>query len=80
MRPTCGRRYLCVQVVVCTSATLAEAQRVDQVCHANNIRFIWAQTSGVFARVFTDFGPDFTVIDVNGEAHSGRPMQAPVPG
>lgn len=60
------------QVVVCTTAPLAEAKRLDALCHAAGIAFIWAETRGVFARVFTDFGPNFTVYDVDGEEpHSG---------
>ncbi|PNH08804.1 Ubiquitin-activating enzyme E1 2 [Tetrabaena socialis] len=60
------------QVVVCTTAPLAEARRLDALCRAAGIAFIWAQTRGVFARVFTDFGPAFTVYDVNGEEpHAG---------
>ncbi|KAG2486273.1 hypothetical protein HYH03_015097 [Edaphochlamys debaryana] len=59
-------------VIVCTTAPLAEAQRLDSLCHSAGIAFIWAQTRGVFARIFTDFGPNFTVYDVNGEEpHSG---------
>ncbi|EFJ51834.1 hypothetical protein VOLCADRAFT_79505 [Volvox carteri f. nagariensis] len=59
-------------VVVCTTATLREAKRLDAICHSAGIAFIWAETRGVFARVFTDFGPSFTVYDVNGEEpHSG---------
>ncbi len=58
-----------MQVVVLTTANLAEAKRIDEFCHAQQppIAFIRAETRGVFASVFTDFGPDFTVIDVNGE-------------
>ncbi|KXZ53042.1 hypothetical protein GPECTOR_8g407 [Gonium pectorale] len=60
------------QVVVATTAPLAEAKRLDALCHPAGIAFVWAQTRGVFARVFTDFGPSFTVYDVNGEEpHSG---------
>ncbi|GLC36229.1 E1 ubiquitin-activating protein [Pleodorina starrii] len=60
------------QVVVCTTANLVEAKRLNALCHSAGIAFIWAQTRGVFARVFTDFGPSFTVYDVNGEEpHSG---------
>lgn len=60
------------QVVVLADASLTEAKRIDTFCHANGIAFIWAQTRGVFASVFTDFGPNFTVIDVDGEdPHSG---------
>ncbi|KAG2427387.1 hypothetical protein HYH02_014607 [Chlamydomonas schloesseri] len=60
------------QVVVATCLPLAEAKRLDALCHAAGTAFIWAQTRGVFGRVFTDFGPAFTVYDVNGEEpHSG---------
>jgi ubiquitin-activating enzyme E1 len=63
----CLASCLFLQVVVCTCASQADALRIDQICHANGVRFIWAQTYGVFARVFTDFGVNFQVIDVNGE-------------
>ena len=58
-----------LQVVVVTSASLAESKRIDEFCHTQQppIAFISAQTRGVFASVFTDFGPAFTVVDVNGE-------------
>jgi ubiquitin-activating enzyme E1 len=54
------------QVVVLTDASLEEAKRVDAICHGAGIAFIHATTRGVFASVFTDFGPSFTVIDVDG--------------
>lgn len=53
--------------MVLTDANLEEAKRVDTYCHAHGIRFIYAVTRGVFAHVFTDFGPSFTVIDTDGE-------------
>lgn len=62
------------QVVVCTNASLAEAKELDELCHNHSppIAFIRAETRGVFANVFCDFGPKFTVLDVNGEEpHSG---------
>ena len=55
-----------LQVVVLTASTLAEAQQVDAVCRDNGVAFIRAETRGVFASVFTDFGPAFTVLDVDG--------------
>ncbi len=73
-RPLSPRRLVprtLPQVVVCTSAPLAEAKRLDALCHAAGIAFIWAETRGVFARVFTDFGPNFTVYDVDGEPGEG---------
>lgn len=58
-----------MQVVVLADSTLAEAQRVNDFCHKHGIAFIFAQTLGAFASVFTDFGEDFTVMDVDG-AHA----------
>jgi hypothetical protein len=61
------------QVVVLTDASLEEAKRVNEVCHAHSpaIAFIRVETRGVFASVFTDFGPSFTVFDVDGERGRG---------
>lgn len=55
-----------LQVVVLTGSSLEEAKRVDGLCHAAGVKFIWAQARGVFASVFTDFGPSFTVFDTDG--------------
>jgi ubiquitin-activating enzyme E1 len=51
------------------SSNLNEAMRIDEFCHKQSppIPFIRAETRGVFASVFTDFGPSFTVFDVNGK-------------
>lgn len=45
---------------------LAEAVRIDDFCHKNNIAFIRADIRGVFGSVFCDFGPSFVVSDVDG--------------
>lgn len=45
---------------------LAEAIRIDDFCHKNGIAFIRADIRGVFGSVFCDFGPSFTVLDVDG--------------
>ena len=55
-----------MQVVVLTASTLAEAKQVDAICREHGVAFIRAETRGVFASVFTDFGPSFTVLDVDG--------------
>jgi hypothetical protein len=57
-----------LQVVVVTDCSLEESQRIDEICHKHSppIAFIHAETRGVFASVFCDFGPSFTVIDVDG--------------
>ncbi|KAK9827310.1 hypothetical protein WJX81_003279 [Elliptochloris bilobata] len=61
------RELLKYQVVVLTDTPLADALRVDELCHRAGIGFICANIRGVFARVFCDFGPAFTVFDVDGE-------------
>ena len=59
-----------VQVVVCTSATLKQANEYDAFCRAQKppIPFIYAKTAGVFGQVFCDFGPDFVIFDTDGAA------------
>lgn len=54
-------------VVVLTGASWTEQERVAAITHANNIALIIADTRGLFSRVFCDFGPEFTVVDVTGE-------------
>lgn len=56
------------RVVVLTNSSLDEQLRISEVTHANDIALIVADTRGVFAQVFCDFGSDFTVVDVNGES------------
>lgn len=66
--------HFALKVVVLNNASLEESKRIDAICHAHNppIAFIRAETRGVFASVFCDFGPAFTVHDVDGEEpHSG---------
>lgn len=53
------------RVVVLTSPD-AEQRKISKITHANNIALIIADTRGLFAQVFCDFGEDFTVYDVNG--------------
>ncbi|KAK9881581.1 hypothetical protein WA026_016454 [Henosepilachna vigintioctopunctata] len=54
-------------VVVLTNSSLNEQLRIGDITHANNIALIIADTRGLFAQVFCDFGNSFTVNDVNGE-------------
>ncbi|EDQ87461.1 uncharacterized protein MONBRDRAFT_33365 [Monosiga brevicollis MX1] len=55
------------QVVVLTESTLQEQIRVNKVTHTNNKALIVASTRGLFGQLFCDFGPDFAVVDTNGE-------------
>lgn len=49
-----------------TDSPLAEAKRVNEICHQNHTAFILASIRGVFGQVFCDFGSDFTVLDTDG--------------
>ena len=55
------------KVVICTDVSVEKAKAVDDFCHKNGIAFIMANTRGLFAQVFCDFGPNFVVHDVDGE-------------
>jgi hypothetical protein len=57
-----------LQAVVVTDASLEESKRINEVCHSHSppIPFIRVETRGVFASVFCEFGPSFTVYDVDG--------------
>lgn len=52
--------------VVLTDTEYAEQLRISQVCHANSIAVIVADTRGLFAQVFCDFGAEFVVMDRDG--------------
>lgn len=55
------------RVVVLTTSSLTEQLRINEITHANDIALIVADTRGLFAQVFCDFGEKFTVVDTNGE-------------
>ncbi|RLN35388.1 ubiquitin-activating enzyme E1 3 isoform X1 [Panicum miliaceum] len=62
------------QAVVFTDISLDKAYEFDDYCHSHQppISFIKAQVCGLFGSVFCDFGPEFTVLDVDGEdPHTG---------
>jgi len=61
-------------VVVLTNSSLDEQKRINKITHDNGIAFIVADVRGLYAQVFNDFGPQFTVVDVNGNP----PMSAMV--
>ncbi|XP_073525785.1 LOW QUALITY PROTEIN: uncharacterized protein [Phyllobates terribilis] len=56
------------QAVVFTDSSLEKAIEFDEYCHYHQppIAFIKAEVCGLFGSVFCDFGPQFTVIDVDG--------------
>lgn len=57
------------QAVVFTDLPLKRSIELDRFCHAQSppIAFIRADIRGVFGSIFCDFGPSFTVADVDGE-------------
>lgn len=63
-----------IQAVVFTDISLEKATEFDDYCHNHQppIAFIKSEVRGLFGSVFCDFGPEFTVFDVDGEdPHSG---------
>eukprot|EP00088_Acartia_fossae_P034488 TRINITY_DN353_c0_g1_i1.p1 TRINITY_DN353_c0_g1~~TRINITY_DN353_c0_g1_i1.p1 ORF type:complete len:1113 (+),score=407.62 TRINITY_DN353_c0_g1_i1:244-3582(+) len=61
-------------VVVLTNSSLEEQRRVNAITHEAGIGFIVADVRGLYAQVFNDFGPSFTVVDVDGN----QPLSAMV--
>ncbi|XWS53372.1 hypothetical protein CRYUN_Cryun11dG0151900 [Craigia yunnanensis] len=62
------------QVVVFTDIILEKALEFNDYCHNHQppISFIKTEVRGLFGSVFCDFGPEFTVFDVDGEEpHAG---------
>ncbi|XP_018414690.1 PREDICTED: ubiquitin-like modifier-activating enzyme 1 isoform X2 [Nanorana parkeri] len=55
------------QLVILTDSTLEEQLRVGDFCHSHGIKYIVADTRGLFGQLFCDFGNDFVVLDPNGE-------------
>uniref|UniRef100_A0A1B6D3R9 E1 ubiquitin-activating enzyme n=1 Tax=Clastoptera arizonana TaxID=38151 RepID=A0A1B6D3R9_9HEMI len=56
------------RVIVLTCSSFEEQLRISEVTHTNDIALIVADSRGVFAQVFCDFGSAFTVLDTNGES------------
>lgn len=62
------KQLLEYQVVVATDTTsLPERVHLNNFCHVAGIKFISAETRGLFGSVFVDLGDDFTVLDPTGE-------------
>ncbi|EXB37971.1 Ubiquitin-activating enzyme E1 1 [Morus notabilis] len=62
------------QAVVFTDICLEKAVEFNDYCHNHQppIAFIKSEVRGLFGNVFCDFGPEFTVVDVDGEEpHTG---------
>ncbi|EFH57344.1 hypothetical protein ARALYDRAFT_481921 [Arabidopsis lyrata subsp. lyrata] len=62
------------QVVVFSDISMERAIEFDDYCHSHQppIAFVKADVRGLFGSVFCDFGPEFAVLDVDGEEpHTG---------
>ncbi|RZB69845.1 Ubiquitin-activating enzyme E1 2 isoform A [Glycine soja] len=62
------------QAVVFTEISLEKAIEFNDYCHSHQppIAFIKSEVRGLFGSLFCDFGPEFTVVDVDGEdPHTG---------
>lgn len=67
-------RFSDFQAVVFTDISLEKAIEFDDFCHNHQppIAFIKSEVRGLFGSVFCDFGPEFAVLDVDGEdPHTG---------
>ncbi|CAF1276826.1 unnamed protein product [Adineta ricciae] len=56
-----------INVLVLTNASLDNQIKVGDYCHQAGIKFIIANTNGLFGQIFCDFGEEFQVLDTNGE-------------
>eukprot|EP00092_Neocalanus_flemingeri_P104756 GFUD01134217.1.p1 GENE.GFUD01134217.1~~GFUD01134217.1.p1 ORF type:complete len:1086 (+),score=319.82 GFUD01134217.1:272-3529(+) len=56
-------------VVVLTNSSMEEQMKVNEWCRSASpsIAMIVADVRGLYAQIFTDFGPKFTVVDTTGE-------------
>ncbi|KAK9450887.1 uncharacterized protein V1518DRAFT_436873 [Limtongia smithiae] len=55
------------QVIVLTETPLETQFKINEFTHAHNIKFISADTRGLFAYIFNDFGTDFLITDAKGQ-------------
>ncbi|GAA5918144.1 hypothetical protein JCM6882_007288 [Rhodosporidiobolus microsporus] len=55
------------QVVVVVNASTEQQLQLNDFTHANGIKFIAANTAGLFGSAFCDFGAQFPVVDQTGE-------------
>lgn len=80
LSPQVLNEYQTVVILDTFARGLSEARlvEIDEYCrtHTPSINFITGDTLSVFGRVFCDFGPEFTVFDVDGE----QPLTAIVAG
>ena len=63
----CEMEFDGFQVFVLTEGSLASQLHLNQYSHSKNKAFITADTVGLFASVFCDFGEEFVSMDATGE-------------
>lgn len=63
----CERELKDFQVFVLTEGSLAGQLHLNEYSHAKGKAFIMADTVGLFASVFCDFGEEFVTMDATGE-------------
>jgi len=54
-------------VLLAKTYPLEQQIRMNNFCREKQIKFMLVETNGVFARLFNDFGPSFTVLDKSGD-------------
>lgn len=54
------------RVIVLTASDYDEQHRIAKFAHENGIALILAETRGLFAKIFCDFGENFTIYDQDG--------------
>ncbi|CAM9431308.1 unnamed protein product [Chrysoparadoxa australica] len=54
-------------VLCAVDQTLGEQIRLNQLCREAGVKFISTSSSGVFGKIFCDFGDTFSVRDIDGE-------------
>ena len=61
-------------VIVTQLMPKADLFRINQTARANNIAFMLAVNTGVTASIFSDFGPNHTITDWDGEPTEARAL------
>jgi ubiquitin-activating enzyme E1 len=59
--------YYKYKVVILTDSSNDEQIEIGKFCHKSGIKFLCADSKGLFGKIFVDFGPEFLVNDINGQ-------------
>ncbi|CAF4263921.1 unnamed protein product, partial [Rotaria sordida] len=55
------------KLFVLTDGDIDNQVKIGDYCHEHGIKFVNANTKGLFGQIFCDFGQNFKVLDTNGE-------------